>query len=253
MVEDYHLRRPINERLEMHDRIALYFSGGKDSLACVFLCKSYFDRITIYHVDTGDYLPEQHVVIDEVESGGLYKFVRIETNVEQWIDRHGLPSDLLPYSSHPLGYLMGMAKTALVPRFDCCFHNLMAPLYERVRADGNTLLIRGSKASDMPTLPAQDGSVDAEGIELYLPLQDWTDEQVLNYLRLCGVTPSRIYEYLDHGLSCATCPAWWSEHRGEYLKQFHPALFRKYDKRLQQIIDEIAGPLAELKREAGVA
>jgi phosphoadenosine phosphosulfate reductase len=251
-MDDLHLRRTISDRMEAHDRIALSFSGGKDSLACVFLCKSYFERITIYHVDTGDYLPEQRAVVDEVEAEFPYKFVRIQTDVSSWISQNGLPSDLIPHSSHPFGILTGAARTKLVSRHDCCYHNMMLPLYARVIEDKCTMLIRGTKAVDMRLLPVKDGDRVGD-VEFCYPLQDWTDEQVLNYLRLCGVTPSRIYEHLDHGLSCATCPAWWSEHRGAYLKQFHPALFRKYDTRLQQIIDEIAGPLAELKHEAGVA
>lgn len=246
---DYTLRRPINERLEIHDRIALAFSGGKDSLACALLAKSYFDRVTLYHVDTGDYLPEQHKVIDSVLREFPYKLVRIETSVKNWIAEHGLPSDLVPYSSHPIGLAAGMARTRIVHRFDCCYFNMMAPLYERVVADGNTMLIRGTKASDMPKLPIRDGEIE-NGMEIYHPLEAWSDENVLNYLRCSGVQVSRIYQFLEHGLSCATCPAWWSEQRGAYLRQFHPELYRIYDDRLGKIIDEVALPLAQLKHEA---
>jgi 3'-phosphoadenosine 5'-phosphosulfate sulfotransferase (PAPS reductase)/FAD synthetase len=241
----------VNQRLEMHDKIALAFSGGKDSLACVFLTRSYWDRITLYHVDTGDYLPEQREVIDTVEREMPYDFVRIQTDVASWISQHGLPSDLLPHTAHPFGVLTGQAKTRLTSRHDCCFANQMWPLYARVREDGNTMLIRGTKAVDMPVLPVRDGDVD-QGLEFFYPLQDWSDEQVFGYLRDCGVEVSRVYQHLDHGLSCATCPAWWNERRGAYLKQFHPELFAQYDARLQLIIDEIAEPLANLRREAGV-
>lgn len=248
-MNDYHLRQPINQRLEMHDKIALSLSGGKDSLACAFLCKSYFDRITVYHVDPGDYLPEQRAVIDTVEREMLYRVVRIQTDVASWIDTHGLPSDLLSHTAHPFGLMTGQAKTRLVFRDDCCFANQMLPLYERVRADGNTMLIRGTKASDMPVLPVKDGYVD-NGLELFYPLQNWSDAEVLAYLEECGLALTHIYQHLEHGLSCATCPAWWNEHRGAYLKQFHPELYQRYDARLQRIIDEIAGPLAQLKAEA---
>lgn len=246
---DYPLRQPINQRLEMHDRIALSFSGGKDSLACALLVKSYFDRITLYHVDTGDYLPEQRSVIDTVEREMLYKFVRIHTDVGAWIDEHGLPSDLVPYTSHPFGLATGMARSRLVHRFDCCHANMMRPLYERVLSDGNTMLIRGTKSCDMPRLPVADGDI-VDGMEFYYPLQNWSDEDVLNYLRCSGVQVSRVYEFLRHGLSCATCPAWWNEQRGSYLKKFHPDLYRIYDERLGKIIAEVALPLAQLKHEA---
>jgi 3'-phosphoadenosine 5'-phosphosulfate sulfotransferase (PAPS reductase)/FAD synthetase len=250
-VNEYLLRRQINERMEQHDKIALSFSGGKDSLACLFLVKTYWDRVTVYHVDTGDYLPEQREVIDTIAAQFPFRFVRIQTDVAQWMATNGLPSDLVPHSSHPFGVLTGANKTRLVSRHDCCYANMMAPLYARVVQDANTMLIRGTKAADMRLLPVKDGDVVA-GIEFCYPVQDWTDEQVFTYLRLSGVTVSRVYDQLAHGLSCATCPAWWSERRGAYLKQHHPELFRRYDARLQLIIEEIAPVLAELRHEAGV-
>jgi len=41
-----------------HDKMALQFSGGKDSLALAYLLKPYWGRLTFYHLDTGDLLPE---------------------------------------------------------------------------------------------------------------------------------------------------------------------------------------------------
>jgi phosphoadenosine phosphosulfate reductase len=52
---------------------------------------------------------------------------------------------------------------------------------------------------------------------------------------------------------CAHCSAWWSEGRADYLKEFYPEIWAQYDARLQVVINEIAQPLALLKREAGVA
>src|SRR5262249_58828302 len=121
----------------------------------------------------------------------------------------------------------------------------------RDKQDACTMVIRGVKRADTHHLPAADGDF-YQGVELHYPLQEWSDAQVFNYLRCAGVKPSRIYEHLNRGLDCATCPAWWSERRGAYLKEHHPALFALYDRRLQQIINEVAPVLAELRREAGV-
>ena len=40
--------------LDRHERIALQFSGGKDSLALWGLMRPHLDRVVVYHVDTGD-------------------------------------------------------------------------------------------------------------------------------------------------------------------------------------------------------
>ena len=45
-------------------KTALQFSGGKDSLACIHLMRSHWDTLTVYHVDTGDLLPEVREIVD---------------------------------------------------------------------------------------------------------------------------------------------------------------------------------------------
>jgi len=236
--------------LERHQKIALSFSGGKDSLACVQLLREHLDRITLYHVDTGDLLPEMRASVAHVEMFAP-NFVRIETNVTSWIEQHGLPSDLVPHSSHLIGQLMGEHRTRLVSRYDCCWHSLMWPLLSRVIEDGNTLLIRGTKRVDMKRLPVASGDT-VEGLEYWYPLQDWSNEQVFAYLVCEKVPLPRIYDVVTNSPECARCSAWWGERRAEYLKDHHPELWREYDERLQLVINEIAGPLALLRREAGV-
>jgi 3'-phosphoadenosine 5'-phosphosulfate sulfotransferase (PAPS reductase)/FAD synthetase len=236
--------------LDRHERIALSFSGGKDSIACLYLLRDRLDRIDVYHLNTGDFLPEMDEYVNLVEAS-VPRFVRVETNVAEWIAHNGLPSDLLPHSAHPLGAMMGEPRTRLVPRYDCCWHNRMAPLFERMREDGITLVIRGTKGSDMNRLPAASGQ-RWMGMELWCPLQGWTNDQVFAFLALHKVKIPRLYAYVSEGPDCARCSAWWSEGRGAYLKQFYPELWREYDARLQVIIDEVAPTLALLRREAGV-
>jgi 3'-phosphoadenosine 5'-phosphosulfate sulfotransferase (PAPS reductase)/FAD synthetase len=236
--------------LDRHQKIALSFSGGKDSLAVVHLLMEHLDRVTIYHLDTGDLLPEMRESVDRVRCWAP-NFVTVRTDVLAWQKEHGLPTDLLPHSAHPVGQAMGEHKAKLVARYDCCFANLMAPIYQRIRADGNTLLIRGTKSVDMKRLPLRSGEGET-ALELWYPLQDWSNDQVFEYLNANCIPIPRVYDHVVNSPECARCSAWWGEGRATYLKQYHPDLFRQYDERLQIVIDEIAGPLALLRREAGV-
>jgi 3'-phosphoadenosine 5'-phosphosulfate sulfotransferase (PAPS reductase)/FAD synthetase len=236
--------------LDRHEKIALLYSGGKDSRACVELLRDRLDEITIYHLDTGDLLPEMRACVAEVEADAPH-FVRISTDVSGWIAANGLPTDLLPFGNHPIGYMLGHASAKLVPRYDCCYINLMGPLFTRAHDDGCTLIIRGTKRVDMPRMAAENGEVGS-GMELWLPLHDWTNEQVFAYLAQQGVKLSRVYDYVVNSPECARCSAWWGEGRRDYLKKYHPELWAEYDARLQIIIDAIAPSLALLRREAGV-
>jgi len=233
--------------LDRHERIAVSFSGGKDSLACVYLLRDQLDRCTVYTLDTGDLLPEVLDVISHVEAFAPH-FVRVERDVQGWIAAHGLPSDLVPYSQHPMGRLLGQQGTTLVPRYKCCHANLSMPLYRRIREDGNTLLIRGSKRADTPRMSYESGAT-ADGIELWLPLQEWSHAEVFAYLRQVGAPLCRIYEHVTNAPECARCPAWWGERRAAYLRAFHPALYDDYRARMALVVRELNGPLVTLTRE----
>lgn len=235
--------------LDRHEKIALSFSGGKDSLACVYLLSPYLDRITIYHLDTGDLLPEVRDVVRHVE-GFAPNFIRIQGDVDAWIAEHGLPTDLLPHSAHVIGQAMGEHGAHLVPRYMCCYANLMQPLFERICADGNTLLIRGTKGADMKRLPTRSGDMEG-GIELFLPLSGWSHDQVFAYLRSVGAPVSRIYDHVTNSPECARCSAWWGEKRAAYLKQHHPEIWTEYAARLRVVMGEIIGPLRALQAEYG--
>jgi phosphoadenosine phosphosulfate reductase len=190
-------------RFDRHENIALSLSGGKDSLACAYLLRDYADRITCYHLSTGDLLPEVRDIVDHVRA--MYpRFVVVQSDVRQWIADHGLPTDLLPHSAHSVGRQMGEAHTALVSRYDCCASNLMLPLYERIKGDGNTLLIRGTKAVDMNRLPIASGE-SQEGIEVWYPLQDWSHADVMAYLRHVGAPICRVYDHVTNAPECARC------------------------------------------------
>jgi 3'-phosphoadenosine 5'-phosphosulfate sulfotransferase (PAPS reductase)/FAD synthetase len=229
------------EALERHERIACGVSGGKDSTATAWLLRPYWDRIKFYHLDTGDELPALTAVVEQLKQI-LPNFTVVKRDVHAWIAANGLPSDLVPYTSDHLGQCITEAPR-LVPLQACCWANIMQPLHERIKADGNTLVIRGTKRADMKRLPMQSGDV-LDGLELLLPLQDWSNADVMEYLREQKAPISEAYDYFEDMADCATCSAWWGERRGAYLRQRHPALYERYLERLLVVMSAI-GPSAQ--------
>lgn len=230
--------REINSSLlDQHQRIALHFSGGKDSLAVAYLLKPYWDRLTFYHVDSGDLLPEVREIVEGI-ARQVPNFRRIQANVKQWHADNGLPSDLVPTVNTPFGLMFGFAKRPVIDRFHCCWANIMAPMNDAMRADGVTLAIRGTKRADMPTLPHEGGDTQL-GYHLWLPLLEWSDDEVFAYLREVGAPICRVYEHKVQAPECATCPAWWNEGRAEYLKKHHAGLFAQYTAKLGLVAAEV--------------
>lgn len=235
--------------LTRHSRGALCFSGGKDSLAAYLLLKGMglLPRVTVYHLDAGDLLPEVREIVARVEADAPF-FVRVRTDARAWQAANGLPSDLVPYGQHGIGRMVGEGRQAIVHRYDCCAANLMVPLYDRIRADGHTLSIRGTKRADMRRLPAADGDV-VDGLEIWLPLQEWSHADVFAYLRDQGAPECRLYEHVTNAPECARCPAWWGEKRAAYLRQFHPDLFEDYRAGLAAVLNEIGPSIEHLAAE----
>ena len=115
-----HQRKELDQLLKGHqgkgrdryDALVL-FSGGKDSLALVYLLRPHWDKLTLYHLDTGDLLPEVREIVDTVEEM-VPSFVRVETDAVGWAKINGLPSDLLPTSSTMMGRVIDPDRPLLV-------------------------------------------------------------------------------------------------------------------------------------------
>lgn len=230
--------------LQGHDKIALAFSGGKDSLAVAHLLRPHWDRMTFYHVDAGDLLPEVQDIVAEYESM-VPSFVRVRSDARAFMEQFGLPSDLVPHTATPVGLVIG-GTLGLVPRYDCCGHNLWMPMHNRMVADGVTLVIRGTKRADMKKLPNE--NMKGEHYEVWLPLLEWTHTQVFSYLRAVGAPISNVYRHVVNAPECATCPAWLDEKRATYL-QAYPALLAEYGSKLRAIADVVMPEVARMNAE----
>ncbi len=235
--------------LGAHERIGLSFSGGKDSLACVYMLRDarLLDRVTVYHNDTGDLLPEVRDIVEHVK-GFAPRFVHLRGDVAGWIAANGLPSDLVPYTAHPFAATVGQGAP-IVSRYDCCVANLMMPLWDRIVADGVTLLIRGTRRGDFPRLPVVSGET-AAGVEFLYPLQDWSADDVFAYLRRVGAPICRVYEAGHQAPECARCTAWQNVGMGAYLRRYHPDLFNDYRARMNVVLGAVGPVAATLAAEA---
>ena len=203
--------------LSRHKKIGFQFSGGRDSLAALYLLKPYWKMMTVYHLDTGDQFPETIELVNRV-SGYLPNFVRVSGMLKDTLENKGWPTDLMPKTSTPLGVLVSGETLKLIDRYSCCWFSLMKPLHERMLNDGVTLIIRGQKNSDYHKPPLHSGFA-LEGVELFYPIE------------------------------CMHCTAWWDDKRGAYLKEYHPKNWVIYQERLKMIDNVIKPLLSELTRE----
>ncbi len=121
-------------------------------------------------------------------------------------------------------------------------------MHARMIEDGITLVIRGSKHADMKRLPFASGRTDTL-YDLWLPIADWSHEDVFSYLREVGAPLPEIYQHMTNAPECATCPAWNNEKRAAYLRDRYPDLFDEYRLKLHAVASLIKPVLECLSLE----
>jgi len=208
--------------------MALAFSGGKDSLACLHLLKDELE-CAIY-VDTGFAYPETRDLVNY--AAGLVTMYVVQSDRAGQNAREGIPADVVPVEWTPLGQRMTHAKPITIqPSISCCYENLARPLLEKAKALGVTQLVYGQRAEESHRGPATHGEV-VEGITRLHPLDEWTRQQVMDYLATKMEIPAHFS--LNHtSLDCYDCTAFRheSEDRLAWTRQQYPERFQAYQRR----------------------
>ncbi len=233
--------------VDRHRNIALQLSGGRDSIACLYLMRPYWHRLTVYWLDTGAAYPETVALMQKVEAL-VPSFAVIEGRQPDVVAQFGLPTDILPASSTPIGIAGSGQGTPMQDRYSCCARTIMLPMHQRMIDDGITLIIRGQKNSDRMKSPVRSGEVH-DGIEYLFPIEGWDTKQVMRYLADEGAPVPRFYEMLNTMPDCMTCSAWWEEGAAHYLKRYHHAQFLENQARLDVINKAVVTHIAAFNAE----
>jgi len=209
-----------------HEKVALMFSGGKDSLACLHLVKDYLDKVLVVWVNTGANFPEIEQMMREVKSIVTH-FHEIKTNQPESIKSKGYPVDVVPVNYTLLGQSVTSIKDFKVRSyFECCSENFCIPCDAEMRKLGVTGIIRGQRNSEGHRAPIKSGHIE-NGIEYYLPIESWKDSEVIDYLRSKDVVINERLSMAHSSLDCWNCTAYMAEsaERFKYIKKNHPSKY----------------------------
>lgn len=213
-------------------------------MACLFLMKSRLKDIHVLFVNTGKCYPEQLETVASVRQL-CPNWHEVKTDRDgQWA-RNGLPSDLVPIDWTGFGQAMTSRKPFAVQSYlQCCFENIGSELLHKCKALGVTNIIRGQRADDRHRAPVRNGAV-IDGITYWHPIENWTKERVLEYLKQeMGEIPA--HYVLEHSsMDCYDCTA-YSEHsadRIEWTRLRHPKLHAEYAAN-KKLLDSAIRPVA---------
>jgi len=222
----------------------LMFSGGKDSLACLYLLQEKLEHIYVVWANTGKNFPETLKVIEEAKRL-CPKWVELRSDkAAQWAE-YGLPSDIVPFKSTNEGHVVTDTQgIKLQHSSDCCRANILEPILEFATAIGSNLLITGQKVSDAYKGSSRDGQSIA-GITFHYPLENWSQDEVLYYLSgKLGKLPEHLK--LNHSsLDCYDCTAYLKDTQDlhKYVKRKHPAIHADFLSNLHLIKATLNEPL----------
>jgi phosphoadenosine phosphosulfate reductase len=239
----------LSHTIKRHSKIAMQFSGGKDSLACLLLLKKHWNDITVYWLNAGDGFPETIKVVRKMQEL-LPNFVEINSSVANNVAAYGIPSDLVPYGSSNHAHALNAATSILMQdRVACCFRSIMQPMHEQMKKDGITLIIRGQKNEDQYKGALRSGEI-LDGVEFLYPVENWTSVEVKEFIKSYGYEEQDYYKQgMDHAPECMTCSAWWDDGHGDYLANRYPDKHAEYKKRLLIINQAISAPLKNMFKE----
>jgi len=208
----------------------LQFSGGKDSLAILSLCKD--KNITVYFVDTGAALPHMSRFIRDAckKFDVPLEVISPPMPVQEYTELYGLPSDIVPSELSPENafLLKKLPDTKIQSRLQCCNAMRWNPMQTAIMKSGVTTVIRGYKDSDKYKTQGSRVLLD-NGIKYVAPLYDWTDKDVFGYLGKEGLELPEQYGTTNNSMDCWMCTAFLGNEGVEgdfkYIRENYPELW----------------------------
>lgn len=222
-------------------KLALAFSGGKDSWACLWLQieKQRIHEVDVIYVNTGKAYPETLALVEKAKTL-CPSFHEVVTSQYGQNRREGIPSDIVPVDHTSFGMqFTGNKDVKVQPYLQCCYENISRPLHDKALALGCTHLIRGQRMKDAHKSPARN-FMPVEGLTYLHPIEDWSDKDVMDLLKKHMDIPDH-FTIKHSSLDCYDCTA-FSEHsqdRIEWMRTKHPELAKDYDERRNALVSAI--------------
>jgi phosphoadenosine phosphosulfate reductase len=192
---------------------AIQFSGGKDSLACLYLYRERWDTTYVVWLDTGAAYPEMVEYMEKWKQR-LPHFIHVKSDQPSNVRERGWPVDVLPVENTLVGRMITGNDGPLMQSYlDCCAVNIWVPLYNACKKLGIRYLVKGQRGDDRRKSLAVDGQV-VDGIQYVMPIQGWTEEQVFKYLKDVEADMPPGYGMGEKtGRDCWNCTAYLDDNR----------------------------------------
>lgn len=225
------------EAVQRARRPLFQFSGGRDSLCTLFLLyESGCSNFDIVWVNTGDAAPETTKLVNYIKTLWGDRLYEVRTDSRTWRKTNGDPSPLVRCEeAFPWVAECSNEQYHVQPQSSCCAANVMNPMHEFTVGGGYDLVIRGNRGSEpLKTAAGHLQKTDAPYTLAY-PIYDWTTPQVDMYLVKRNMLPS-FYDFMDSGVDCMTCPAFWGNGHQKWLATYYPDVAQERQHNIEKLM-----------------
>lgn len=199
-----------------HQRIVLFLSGGKDSLACLLLLRDFLDRIEVVWSNPGAPHPRTVEYMHYIRRW-VPRFRELTGRQPDWVHAIGWPVDVVPVRSTVDGSVgAGMAPVRFQSYLSCCDANMWGPMREFIKASGSDLVIMGQRADESLRNRLRDDEIQTiDGVTYWHPINSWSEAQVWRLIDACGHPHPPFYdEGAESSSDCWNCTAYLDHNRG---------------------------------------
>lgn len=217
-----------------HRIVAFLCSGGKDSVAALYHMKSYWDKMVVCWVNTGNLCPKVEAYMQSL-SQEVPNFIASYGDVKEWQKENGWPTPVVPIEYTKYGQAVGGEKhITLCSTYECCQANIHVPAANLVKAINATAVFTGARRADDLKDPRPNGTW-VNGAQWFEAIGEWSDEQVYDYLREIGITDPRFFGD-DTSIDCLSCTGYPKyADQAAYIKQHHPEAHKQVQERYNLI------------------
>lgn len=208
-------------------KVALAFSGGKDSWACLWLNKDRLKDIVVIWVNTGKNYPEALRMIDFAKTI-CPNFGEITVDREGQNKHNGIPSDIVPVEWTNFGQSHTSEKEITIQSYTiCCYENIGSQIHKYCKDREITELIRGQRIDEEHKSTARDGDI-VDGIKYSQPIESWTKNEVIEFNAKYMDIPTH-FHFGHSSLDCYDCSAFLKDTKdiSSWAEIAHPDLYKE--------------------------
>lgn len=220
-------------------KTALQFSGGKDSLACLYLYRERWDEIFVVWLNTGAIYPEMADYMARWKEK-LPHFVELRSDQPSQVAREGWPADVVPVNNTTGARAFIDHDGPLIQSYlSCCAQNIWFPMHDGTVALGVTEIVRGQRKADRRKAPLTNGQI-VNGVTYTLPIETWSDADVFAYIESVGADMPPGYAQGERtGRDCWDCTAYLDENKRR-IENLPPDRRAVVEGRIGQIAQAVA-------------